>query len=239
MHSTYAAYVLIHGTASITGLFPSRWFFKVLKYWKWQFSIFQGSLLVSLAQSPGHQQSRLNQLEFSLCVIPAHTSNCICTLIHGHLLTRSSSFCLALLSFGLSLFCPFLFLSFFFFFWEFLFWQIHFCFAFSLIRNCCSLHCSDLQVLVKIKGDENIGMVCLRQTQIFNSNVVINFDHLPWWSQTGFILFYLIYSNSSVLLGKHVRTKSPSNNKICRTWASTNNVSSCDEDMAVYQDEQK
>ena len=182
MHSTYAAHVLIHGTTSITGLLPGRLFFKVLKSWKWQFSVFQGSLLVSLAQSPrhqllvllllscfhcvrlcatssmaahqapcpwdspgkntgvgchfllqcmkvkvkslshawllatpwtaahqvlcpwdflgkstevgchyllrGHQQSRLNQLEFISHILPTYISYCIYTLILGHLLTR-------------------------------------------------------------------------------------------------------------------------------------------------------
>ena len=75
MHSTYAAHVLIHGTTSITGLLPGRLFFKVLKSWKWQFSVFQGSLLVSLAQSPRHQLLVLLLLSCFHCVRLCATSS--------------------------------------------------------------------------------------------------------------------------------------------------------------------
>ena len=253
MHSTYAAHVLIHGTTSITGLLPGRLFFKVLKSWKWQFSVFQGSLLVSLAQSPRHQLLVLLLLSCFHCVrlcatssMAAHQAPCPwdspgkntgvgCHFLLQCMKVKSESevaqSCLTLsdpvdcsppgpLSMGLSrqeywsglslpsprtsaeqakpvrihfshlthiyvllhlythtwsladqikfflydfaksaplLFCSFLFLSF--FFSKFLFCQKYFCFAFSLIRNCCSLHCSDLQLLGKVKGGENIGMV--------------------------------------------------------------------------------
>lgn len=81
---------------------------------------------------------------------------------------------------------PLLFFSFFsFFFSKFLFCQKYFCFAFPLIRSCCSLHCSDLQLLVKVKGGENVGMV-------FSSEV--NFRFLIQCS-------YYIWSISLVLSG--------------------------------------
>lgn len=156
MHSTYAAVALIHSTTSITGLLPSRLFLKVLKSQQWQFSIFQSSWLVSLAQSPGHQQRRVNQLEFSSCLLPMHVSNRICKLMHFHLPARWSSFCMALLSFCLNL----LLIS----------------FSFLL------------------------------------------FLFFPF-------IFYLICSNTSVLLGKHTATKPSNSYEICRAWASTINVS--------------
>lgn len=114
-----------------------------------------------------------NQSEFTSCILPLHISNCICKLIHSHLLSRESSLCRALFSFCLASFVRF-------FFSKFLFCQVYFCFAFSLLRNCCSLCCFDLQVLVRIKGHEKQkhGFLVGGKLQIFISMwlfIVINY----------------------------------------------------------------
>lgn len=101
---------------------------------------------------------------------------------------RESSLYMALLSFCLSLFCSFLVLK--------ISFLVYFCFGFSLIRNCFSLCCLNLQVLVKIKGNKNRDMVfCQKQTSDFLMwlLMVINYygDLKPILLYFYFILSYL------------------------------------------------
>lgn len=109
MPSASTASALIPNATSATGLFSGRLFLKGLKSQKWQISVFQDTLLVSLSQSPEHQWNRVNQLQVT-DILPTHVSNCICELTRCPLPTRETSFCMALLNFCLNFFCSCLFL---------------------------------------------------------------------------------------------------------------------------------